>query len=170
MARRFSILAFASVWFVAAGACGKYPDLKNQLKVVNAVTGYFDDGPTANHENRLLPSITFQLKNETDEPLSYIDLAIDFWQIGDDGPKDSKIVAGIAAKALEPGQTSDSLTIHSSIGYTLPGPRTDIFTNSLFKGFIAKLYAKFHGRTSPLGELKVEPRLLPPAGRGGNRP
>jgi hypothetical protein len=170
MARRLAVLALAAIGFVAAAACGKSPDLKNHLKIENAITGYFDDGPTANHENRLLPSITFQLKNETDESLSYIDLAVDFWQNGDDGPKDSKIVAGVSGKALEPGQTSESLTIHSSIGYTLPGPRADIFTNSLFKGFVAKIYAKSHGRTSPLGELKVEPRLLPPAGRDGNRP
>ena|SRR5580765_1856636 len=170
MARRLAVIALASVWLVAAAACGKYPDLKNQLKVVNLISGYFDDGPTPDHQNRLLPSLTFQLKNETDEPLSYIDLAVDFWQIGDDGPLDSPIVAGIAGKALEPGQTSDSITVRASTGYKSPAARADFFTNPLFKGFTAKVYAKFHGRTSPLGELKVEPRLLPPAGRDGNRP
>ncbi len=170
MARRVAVLAFAVMGLVTTAACGKYPDLKNHLKIENVITGYYDDGPTANHENRLLPSISFQLKNDTDEPLSYIDLAIDFWQNGDDGPLDSKIVPGIAGTPLEPGKTSESLTIRAGNGYTLPGPRADIFTNSLFKGFTAKVYAKFRGRTSPLGELKVEPRLLPSTGRDGIRP
>jgi hypothetical protein len=170
MARRLAVLALASVWLVAAAACGTYPDLKNHLQLVNVITGYFDDGPTPDHLNRLLPSITFQLKNDTDEPLSYIDLAVDYWENGADGPLDSRIVSGIAGKALEPGQTSDSITIRAGNGYTHAGPRPDFFTSSFFKGFTAKIFAKFRGRTSPLGELKVEPRLLPPAGRDGNRP
>jgi hypothetical protein len=170
MAQRLAIIGVTTLALIAAAACGKYPDLKNGLKVVNALTGYHDDGITPEHENKLVPSVTFQLKNETTESLSYIDLAVDYWRDGDDGPLDSKIVPGIAGQALQPDQTSESVTIRAEHGYTSPAARLDFFTNPLFKGFTAKIFAKFRGRTTPLGELKVEPRLLPSTGSGGDRP
>jgi len=169
MTRRLAVLGVTTLALIAAAACGAYPDLKN-LKIVNVLTGYHDDGITPTHEDKLVPSITFQLKNETTESLSYIDLAIDFWQNGDDGPKDSKIVPGIAGTALAPGQSGESITVRASIGYKSEAARLNFFTNSLFKGFTAKVYAKFRGRTTPLGELKVEPVLLPSTSRDGNRP
>ncbi|HEX5071468.1 MAG TPA: hypothetical protein VFV78_14735 [Vicinamibacterales bacterium] len=168
MPRRLAILGVSSLALIAAAACGN-PDLRT-LKVVNVISGYHDAGIQPDKQNKLVPSITFQLKNEGTEPLSHIDLAVDFWQNGDDGPLDDKVVPGIGGQALDPGQTSESLTIHSGIGYTSPAARVDFFTNPVFKGFTVRLFAKFRGRTTPLGELKVEPRLLPSTAPGGNRP
>jgi len=170
MARPLAVLGVTTLALIAAAGCGKYPDLKNSLKIVNVLSGYHDIGITPDHKNKLVPSITFQLKNEGSDALSYVDLAVDYWQNGDDGPLDSKIVVGISGQALGPGQTGDSITIRSEHGYTSEAARVNFFTNSVFRGFTARIYAKFRGRTTPLGELKVEPRLLPSTGRDGNRP
>lgn len=170
MPRRLAILGVWTLALIAAAACGPYPDLKHDLQIVNVISGYHDAGITPDHQNKLVPSITFQLKNEGTEAFTYIDLALDFWQVGDDGPKDSVVVPGIGGTALEPGQTADSITVHSNIGYTSPAARADFFTLSTFKGFTVKVFSKFRGRTTPLGELKVEPRLLPSTGLGGDRP
>jgi len=168
MPRRPAIFGVITLALIVAGACAN-PDLKS-LKIVNVFSGYHDAGILPDHKNKLVPSVTFQLKNEGAEALSYIDLAVDFWQIGDDGPLDDKVVPGIGARALDPGQTGESLTIHSDSGYTSEAARADFFTNPIFKGFTVKIFAKFRGRTTPLGELKVEPRLLPSTGPGGDRP
>jgi len=170
MTGRLAVLGVTTLALIAAAACGKYPDLKNNLKIVNVLSGYHDAGITPDHQNKLVPSITFQLKNDGPDALSYIDLAVDYWQLGDDGPLDSKIVPGIGRQSLQPGQTSESITIRAEHGYQSPAARLNFFTNSLFKGFTAKVYAKFRGRTTPLGELKVEPVLLPSTSRDGNRP
>ena len=168
MPRRLAVLGVSTLALIAAAACAN-PDLKS-LKIVNVISGYHDAGITPDHENKLVPSVTFQLKNEGAEPLSYVDLAVDYWEIGADGPKDSKVIQGIGGQALQPGQTGESITVHSTIGYTSPAARADFFTLSSFKGFTVKFFAKFGGRTTPLGELKVEPRLLPSTGLGGDRP
>jgi hypothetical protein len=170
MLLRSLLAALVCLGLVAGAACGKYPDLATSLKVVNTLTGYYDDGPAPDGQNRLLPSVTFQLKNETTEPLSEIDLAVAYWEVGADGEKDSKQIRGIAGTPLGPGQTGEPITVRSSVGYTYPGPRAEIFTNSQFKGFIVKFFAKYRGRTTRLGELPVESRLLPAAGRDGKRP
>src|SRR5262245_30767581 len=150
MARRLAVLGVAALTLIAAVACGKYPDLKNNLKIVNVLSGYHDAGITPDHKNKLVPSITFQLKNEGTEALNYIDLAVDYWQVGDDGPLDSKYVP--AGLSIPPGQTSESITIRAEHGYMSEAARLSFFTNSVFKGFTAKVFAKFRGRTTPLGE------------------
>jgi len=167
MPRRLAIFGVTTLALIAA-ACGS-PDLKT-LKIVNVVSGYHDAGITPDHLNKLVPAVTFQLKNEGTQSLKYVDLAVDFWEIGADGPKDSMVVSGIGRDALDPGQTADSITVHANIGYTSPAARVDFFSLSSFKGFTVKVFAKFGGRTTPLGELKVEPRLLPSTGPGGSRP
>ncbi len=163
------VLAVFGFCLVAASGCGKTPDLR-ALKLVPAISGYYDDGPTATGENRLLPSATFQLKNESDLPMTYVDLLVAYWEVGADGPKEDQTISGIGKTALEPGQTSDSITVRSGIGYTSFAARADFFTNPLFKGFIIKIIARRSGGFVPIGQLPVEPRLLPAVGRDGPRP
>src|SRR5262245_28256871 len=138
MPRRLAILGASTLALIAAAACGAYPDFKHDLKIVNVISGYHDAGITPDKQNKLVPSVTFQLKNEGTEAYNYIDLALDFWQVGDDGPKDSVVIPGIGGTALDPGQTSESITVHSNIGYTSPAARVDFFTLSSFKGFSVK--------------------------------
>jgi hypothetical protein len=168
MTQRLAVVGVAALTLITAAACGS-PDLK-ALTIVNVISGYHDAGITPDHQNKLVPAVTFQLKNGGTQSYSYVDLALDFWEIGADGPNDSVVVQGIAGKALEPGQTSDSITVHSNVGYRSPAARLDFFSLSTFKGFTVKVFGKFHGRTTPLGELKVEPRLLPSGGPNGDRP
>lgn len=170
MTWRLPTLALVGLSLVAGSACGKYPDLKSNLKVVNVLSGYYDDGVTPGGENRLLPSVTFQLKNEGDEPLSNIDLALSFWEVGADGENDSKQIRGIEGTALEPGATGESITVRASIGYTSPAARADFFSLGRYRGFVVKVFAKYRGRTTPLGELPVDARLLPSVRKDGSRP
>ena len=173
MRRRFSphipALALAFLSIVVA-SCGPQPDIKTALKVVPTLTGYYDDGPSPDGQNRLLPSITFQLKNEGDQPLANIDLVIAYWEVGADGANDDKQIRGIEGTPLEPGKTSDAITVRASIGYTSPAARADFFINSRYRGFVVKLFAKYRGKTTRLGEWPVEARLIPAAHRDGARP
>ena len=170
MRRRSPVLAFASLWLIASAACGPQPNLATDLKLVPTISGYYDDGITAARLNRILPSITFQLRNEGTLPITNVDLVGAFWQVGDDGELDSKQIRGIGSTPLEPGATSQTLTIRSSVGYTHEGPRADMFTNSQFKGFTVKFFAKRAGKTTKLGEFPIEARLLPAVSKDGSHP
>ena len=167
--RRRSAVAFVSLWLIATGACSAQPDLAKDLKVVPGITGYADGGIQGGL-NRILPSITFSLRNEGQLPITNVDLVAAFWQVGDDGEKDSMQVRGISGSALEPGATSETLTVRSTVGYSHEGPRADMFKNSLYKGFIVKLFAKRSGKTVRLGEFPIEARLLPAVQKDGSRP
>jgi hypothetical protein len=174
MGRRSPFLVAVCVGLLAGSACEPAIDLASSLKLIPILTGYYDNGLNAAKENQYLPSITFQLKNEGDMPLSNVDMSIAFWEAGADGELDSKYIRGIGSTALAPGATTDPITVRSSVGYTSPIFGAGIFSHSLFKGMIVKVFAKRRGKTTKLGELPIEQRVLPavPAGvpAGGSRP
>ncbi|HXT69563.1 MAG TPA: hypothetical protein VN700_07400 [Vicinamibacterales bacterium] len=167
--RRRLASTFISLWLIASVGCGPQPDLSKDLKLLPGITGYFDDGVKAGL-NRILPSITFQLKNEGQLPITNVDLVAAYWEVGADGEIDSKQIRGISGAALEPGATSETITVRSSVGYTHEGPRADMFTNTRYKGFIVKVFAKRSGKTTKLGEFPIEARLLPAVQKDGSRP
>jgi len=170
MRRRSPVVLLTCLWLIAGWGCGPGPNLATDLKFVPTMSGYYDDGITPDKLNRLLPSITFKLKNEGQLPMTNVDLALSYWEVGADGEVDSKQVRGIGNDALAPGAMSEDITVRSSIGYTSPAPRAEFFTNSLFKGFLVKVFAKRSGKTTRLGEFSIEARLLPAARRGGSHP
>lgn len=174
MGRRSPVLIAVCSWLIAGAACEPAIDLSRALKLLPSLTGYYDNGLNANKLNQYLPSITFQLKNEGDVPLSNVDMSIAFWEVGADGELDSKYVRGIGSTALPPGATTEAMTVRSSVGYTSEIYGAGIFSNSRFKGMVVKVFAKRRGKTTKLGELQVEQRVLPsvPSGvpAGGSRP
>ena len=157
-----ALLALTSTW-----GCGPAPDLK-AIKLIPTVTGYYDDGPK-NGQNHLVPSMTFQLKNEGTLPLTNVDLVFAFWPVGADGEKDSKQIRGIGNTALEAGATSESITVRSDVGFAGPQARAEFFVNREFVDFTIRVFAQRNGRTVKLGEVPVDRRLIP-AGRTGNIP
>ena len=170
MCRRLLVLLACSLWLTAAAACGPEPDLAASLKLVPEISGYYDPGLQPDGQNKLVPSMTFRIKNEGPLPINYVDIVIAYWPVGADGEKDSLQIKGIGSTALEPGQTSEPFTVRSSVGYLSPMPRAEFFQSSYYTGFIIKVFAKRKGKTTPLGEFPVEARLLPAAKRDGARP
>lgn len=152
-----------------AGASCAQPNLTQALEVTDILSGYYDNG-IKNGANHLVPSITFRLKNRSDEPLNSVQLTVAFWAEGKDGEADSKQVAGIGGTAVPPGQSTESITVRSSVGFQLEGPRSDLFTHSLYKDFTVKMFARRSGRIYSLGEFKVDRRLIPQAVKAPGRP
>jgi hypothetical protein len=167
MARRLATTLLATLWLATIWGCGPQPNLATDLKVVPTVSGYYDDGVQPDKQNRLLPSLTFELHNIGTLPISNIDLVVAFWEVGADGEQDSKQIRGISGEALQPGAKSEPITVRASVGYKYPGPRAEFFVNRDFKGFIVKVFAKRGGKTTRMGEFPVDARLLPAARPGG---
>jgi hypothetical protein len=161
MVRRLATLVLGGVWLAASSACGPQPDLQTSLDVVPGITGYADDGVQPDGQNRILPSITFQLKNEGDLPIANVNLVLVFWPAGKDVDLGSTQVRGIGSDPLAPGATSESMTVQSSLGYTSPYPRSEFFTRPQFVDVVVRMFAKRRGSSVPIGEFPIERRLLP---------
>jgi hypothetical protein len=172
MGRRSPVLIAVCFWLVAGSACEPAIDLSTSLKLLPPLTGYYDNGLNANNQNHYLPSITFQLRNEGDMPLAHVDVTVTFW-VGAERETDSRFIRG-SSTPLAPGATSESITARATVGYTSPIFGENIFKHPDFKDMVVKVFAKRQGKTTKLGELPIEHRVLPkaPSGvpAGGSRP
>jgi hypothetical protein len=167
MVRRFSVLAALGL-FLSAG-CAASPNLTQALAVTDIISGYYDNG-IKDGMNHLVPSITFRLKNQSDGPLNSVQLTVAFWAAGKDGEQDSFQVTGIGSTEVPPGQSTDSLTVRSTVGFTLAQPRAELFTHPEFVDWTVKMFARRSGRIYAIGEFKVERRFIPHASKDAGRP
>lgn len=154
---------------LAATACDGTPDLSKALSVTDVLSGWYDNGVKGG-QNYLLPSITFRLKNQSDQSIYGVQLTVAFWREGEDGEWDSRQVSGIGGTALPSGQSTEPMTVRASVGHTTELPRAEIFTSSYYKDVVVKMFAKRGGRVFSLGEFKVEHRIIPQSVKDAGRP
>jgi hypothetical protein len=140
-------------------------DLSQALDVTDVLGGYYDDGVKAGNSH-IVPSITFRLHNKATESISGVQLTVAFWPEGADGELDSRQVRGIGSEALAPGASTEAITVRSDVGFSVEGPRAEMFGHHLFKDFTAKIFAKRAGAIIKIGEFKLDRRLFPHTGSG----
>jgi hypothetical protein len=161
---RSAVALLVGLTLFATTACGPQADL-TKLEIAETFSGYYDwgvvrDGPDKG-QNKLVPSVSFRLKNNTGIAIDHVAMTVSFWPEGADGEKDSKEVPGIGGTAVEPGGLSDPILVRSEVGYTTPVARHELFEHSGFKDFVVKFFAKRGGKIVPLGEVKVDRRIIP---------
>jgi hypothetical protein len=155
----------AAVWLLAAvmtcaTACAGDVDVQEALKVTDVITGYHDAGIVAG-KNKLVPSISFHVRNGADAPVSSVQLNAVFRVVGDEEELGSAFVRGIDASGLEPGGTTRAFVLRSSLGYTGEQPRTQMLQHREFRDVQVEIFAK-HGSKQwvKLGQFKVDRQLL----------
>lgn len=169
MSRRlFCAWVLVCVAALSAAACDSV-DLKTAIEVTDVSSGYYDNG-LKDGLNHLVPSLTFSVRNVSENHLSSVDMIVMFWAEGQDTEQDEVIVKVIDGAGVDPGASSDPIVVRSKIGYTMAQPRAELFMHRDFVDWTAKLFAKRGGKIVPAGEFKIERRLLlnVPSESGGN--
>lgn len=151
------------VWLVAllaCSGCGKPVDLVSGLRVEDVSTGWLDTG-MQNGQNKLVPSITFKLKNVSDQPLPVLQANVLFRRTTEDTEWGSGFVTVTSSDGLAPGATSQPLVVNSQLGYTGTEPRQQMLANSLFVDAKVQLFAKYAStQWVKVGEFPVTRRLI----------
>jgi hypothetical protein len=124
------------------------------------VTGYFDAG-IVDGKNKLVPSVSFQVKNVGQHTISGVQLNAVFRVIGEQAELGSAFIRGIDARGLPAAATTEAFVLRSSLGYTGEQPRTQLLQHKEFKDVTVEIFAK-HGSKQwvKLAESKVERQLL----------
>jgi hypothetical protein len=145
-----------------ASGCGPTVDLSKGLEVVDVSSGWSDAG-MVDGQNKIVPSITFKLKNVSDQRLQALQANVVFRQTGkpDEWGSQFSIVRG--SEGLAPGETTAPITLRSLHGYTSAAPRADMFANQQFVDAKAELFAKYSSvQWTQISDLPVDRRLLTP--------
>ena len=155
----------ARVWLpglllVAVVNCGPTVDLTKGLEVVDVTSGWHDEG-IVDGKNKLVPSVTFRLKNVSDQTLASLQMNALFRRVTETEEWGSGFLPVAGSEGLAPNATSNPVTIHSNRGYTGEEPRAEMLKNQYFVDAKVELFAKY-GSTqwTRIGEYPIARELL----------
>jgi hypothetical protein len=157
-ARRLAGAVAAATLLTAATSCGPRVDVKQALQVTDVTTGWFDAGIVSG-KNKLVPSISFRLKNASAVELASVQINVIF-EIPPDW-EDDTYMRGVGSDGLPAGAASDRFVVRAKHGFTGEQPRAELLQHSQFKDARVKVQVK-HASSQwvQLGEFPVERQLL----------
>jgi len=151
------VLALA---FTCAG-CGPTVDLTTGLEVTIVNTGWYDVG-IVNGQNKLVPAVSFTLKNVSDRKLVSLQANALFRRVSENDEWGSELVIAAGSGGLAPGASTGVLMAKSPRGYTgSDQSRQEMLQNSHFVDAKVDLFAKY-GSTqwTRLGSYPITRQLL----------
>ena len=122
--------------------CGPAVDLTKGLQVGIVNSGWFDVG-IVNGQNKLVPSVTFTLKNTSEKTLASLQVNALFHQVDSTDEWGNAFVTAAGSAGLAPGAETAALMIKSPLGYTGSDPRLEMLQNTHFKDAKVELFAKY---------------------------
>jgi hypothetical protein len=155
------LILFVSLALLAAGCGGPAVDLKQGLKIDIVDTGWFDAG-IVEGKNKLVPTVSFTVKNVSDQKLVSLQMMASFFRVSDTSSEWGNNLLNVAgSEGLAPGATTPTLTIKSPLGYTGTDPRADMLKNAIFVDAMVKLVAKYAAtQWTHIREVPIERKLV----------
>jgi hypothetical protein len=143
-----------------AVSCGPALDLSSNLQVLDISTGWFDAG-IVDGQNKLVPSISFRLKNVSDQSLTVLQANVLFRRVNEPEEWGSAFLTVTGSEGLGPGATSALLTARSQQGYKGTDARAEMLKNQYFVDAKAEVFAKYASvQWQKLGEHSIDRRLV----------
>lgn len=147
---------------VAASGCGPRVDVKQALQITDVSTGWFDAG-IVDGKNKLVPHVSFRVKNTSGETVSSVQLNAVFRVVGDVQELGSMFVRGIGPEGLAAGQSTEVFALQSTLGYTADPPQTrlQMLQHDQFQDAQVEIFAKpGSGQWVKLAGYKIDRQLL----------
>jgi hypothetical protein len=128
---------------VVASGCGPTVDVTKGLQITLVGSGWYDAG-IVNGQNKLVPSVTFKVKNVSDQTLSSLQVNALFRRVTEKDEWGSGFITAAGSAGLAPGAETAPLTIRSPLGYTgSDQSRQEMLSNSHFVDAKVELFAKY---------------------------
>jgi hypothetical protein len=146
---------------VVCAGCAPPVDLTTGLQIKDATTGWYDAG-IVNGQNKLVPTITFTLKNVSDQKLVALQINAVFRRVTEKDEWGAGFLMVSGSEGLAPGAEARTLTIRSQLGYTgSDQTREDMLKNSHFVDAEVELFAKYASEQwKRVGEYVISRRLI----------
>lgn len=156
------VLALIALLATAASGCStRAVDLTASLTVTDVVTGWFDAGIVGG-KNKLVPSISFRLKNVSSEEIKGVQVMLSY-RLANELDKEwgSAYAKAIDESGLKAGERTDPLVLRSAMGYTGEQARAEMLRHRLFVDAKVQMFLK-HGAQPwvKMAEYTVARQLL----------
>jgi hypothetical protein len=150
------ILVAAST--VVLVACSPNVDLKQALQVTDVVAGWYDAG-VVDGKNKLVPSVSFRLRNTSDTDVDAAALNIVFKFLDNGDEQDSIFVQRVPLT----NKQTEVITVRSQTGFTgePPQSRAEMLQNSRFRDIEAGIFVRqTSNQWVELHRVRLERQLL----------
>lgn len=154
-------LAVGAALALAVACGGASVDITQALQVTDVTTGWFDAGIVEGKKNKLVPTISFRLKNAAPIDIDTVQINGVFRRVGEEDEWGSAFVRAIGSDGLAPGSSTSPVVLRSHLGYTGEQPRVEMLQHSEFRDARVELFVK-HGSAQwvKLTELRIERQLV----------
>jgi hypothetical protein len=144
---------------LATVAC-RSVEVEKVLAVTEVRTGWYDLG-VIEGKNKLVPSISLKLRDESDQPISSVQINAIFHRVGEPEAWGEHFVKAIGTTALAPGASTPPIVLRSYLGYTGEQSRSGMLQHTSFVDATVDIFAKHGSRTwVKLGEYTIARELL----------
>jgi hypothetical protein len=158
MGARIGVLFLLMAAAVSCG--GPTVDLSKGLEVLDVSSGWLDAG-IVEGQNKLVPSISFKLKNVSDQTLPVLQANVLFRRVAETEEWGSAFLTVTGSEGLAPGQTSNMITATSQQGYTGAEPRQDMLNNTHFVDAKSEIFGKYASvQWKKLGDYPIRRQLI----------
>jgi hypothetical protein len=161
-ARRAVAPALVAIVLLAAGGCAPPVDLTRNLQVLDVSTGWFDAG-IVNGQNKLVPMISFKLKNLSSQSLPVLQANVLFHRVSDPNVEwGAGFLSVTGSEGLGAGAATSPLTVKSNLGYTgSDQTRQEMLQNKAFVDATVQVFAKYGSiQWVKMGEYPIARRLV----------
>jgi hypothetical protein len=158
---RFQVISIAAglVALVAWG-CSPSVDVVTALQLESVTTGWVDVGPVGTN-NKLVPSVSFTVKNTSDRTLAPVLVNAVFRRVGDASEWGSAMVTAAGSSGLAPAAATSRLVLKGDAGYTGADSQWDLLENSHFVDATVDLFARYGSRQwTRIGEYPVARQII----------
>jgi hypothetical protein len=140
----------AKTWIVAAAlvaaiSCGPDVDLTVGLRVESLTTGWTDVA-AGGGTHKIVPSVSFRLKNASPATLAPLQVNAIFRRVGETHEWSNAMITAAGSSGLAPAASTGALVIKGTLGYTGTDPQWDMLHNSQFVDASVDLFARYGSR------------------------
>ena len=145
---------------LTSAACGPTVDLTKGLQILDVATGWYDAG-LVDGQNKLVPVVSFKLKNVSGQRLVTLQVNALFRRVAEKDEWGSGFMTAAGSEGLAPGATTPTLTVKSQLGYKGTEPRQEMLRNAHFVDAKVELSAKY-GSTQwvRIGDYPIKRELI----------
>lgn len=146
---------------LAAAGCSPSLDVPASLAVTTVSSGWFDAGLDSLGRNKLVPSVSLQLANATDDTISYLQLNAVFRRAGEDEEWGNAFIRVAGTDGIRAGASTTVLRLDSERGYTGEQTWPEMLAHRDFVDVKMDLFVKHRGdQWELLDSVDVDRRLL----------
>jgi hypothetical protein len=154
----------AIAWVVALGlfssACGPVVDLTTGLAIEAPTTGWVDAG-IVDGQNKLVPAVTFTVKNVSSQTLQALQVNAVFRRVTESEGWGDGFRSVSGSGGLAPGAAAGPVTLQAQLGYTGSDPAGELLHHSQFVDVKVDVFAKYGStKWTRLGEYPVARQIM----------